>query len=103
VAKDVQSVIDRTVPPHGRIVTSDSPRRAGQLLRASWVVEVDMQWDGYADWVATQLREFRLASREIDALRFSRPLADDVYYVTLKLRPHEGALLVEASFEAHPF
>jgi hypothetical protein len=91
------------VPRPGRIIPGDSLRREGQALRATWTVEVDMQWSAYADWVASQLREFRLANREADALRFSRPLEGDVYYVTLERRPSDGALLVEARFEARPF
>ena len=69
------------------------------MLRASRVVEVDMQWDGYVDWIVSQLREFRPASRGIGAPGF----ADCSPATSPKLRPHEVLLLVEGSFEAHPF
>jgi hypothetical protein len=85
------------------MIPGDSLRREGQALRATWTVEVDMEWNAYADWVASQLQEFRLANREPDALRFSRPLEGDVYYVSLERRPRDAALLVEARFDARPF
>jgi hypothetical protein len=102
VAKEAQSVIDRTVPRRGHMIPGDSLRRHGQALRATWRVEVEIPWDAYADWVSGQLPEYRLAAREADTLLFSRVLEGDVYYVALKRVPNEG-VLVEARFEAHPF
>jgi hypothetical protein len=96
-------VIDRTVPNQGRVIPGDSPRRVGQTLRASWSIEIEMPWEAYAGWVVKQLPEFRLRASEPGTLRFSRPLAGDVYYVTLSLMAGSGALQVEATFRAEPF
>jgi hypothetical protein len=103
VPRDAQSVIDRTVPNQGRVIPGDSPRRAGQTLRASWSIEIDLSWEAYAGWVVKQLPEFRLQASEPGTLRFSRPLAGDVYYVTLRRMAGPGALRVEATFQADPF
>lgn len=99
----IQSVRERTVPAKGRLLSGYPPSRRGQVLRASWEIETEMEWDAYAAWVKGQSPDFKAASSEPGALRFSRPLEGDVYSVTLKPQPLGGSLLIEATFEASPF
>jgi hypothetical protein len=103
IGRDVQSIKDRSVPPGGRLIPSYGPGRGGQVFRASWEIEADIAWSAYAAWLVAQLPEFRVRADDGEALSLSRPLEGDVYILTLRRKPAEKGLLVEATFESRPF
>jgi hypothetical protein len=103
IGRDIQSVKDLSVPPGGRLMPLDGPRREGQRVRATWEVETDMAWDAYAAWVTAQLPEFQVRANDAEGLRLSRPLEGDVYTLTVRRKAANERPLIDVTFEAQPF
>lgn len=103
IQQEAQSVRDRTVPEGARMTSVDPLRRDDQRARESWTIEIDMTWDRYAEWVTSQLAEYRPRRPEATTLVLTRQTGGDVFAVTLTVRSGSSPLTVEASFEATAF
>jgi hypothetical protein len=103
IAADIDSALERTVPPRGRVTLSYPLSRARGAASATWQVETELDWHAYAAWVELRLAEYRVAERGPDRLRFTRQLEGDSYTLTLAGKPDSKSLRVDASFEARPF
>ena len=78
----VTGLIDRTKPDGDRVTEYLGVKRTTVGIDASWVVETDMTWDRYAEWVTRRLSPgFETVGSGATSLTLRKSFEADTYII----------------------
>ena len=99
----VTGLIDRTKPDGGRVTEYFGLNRTSAGIDASWLVETDMTWDHYAQWIRGRLSPgFESVGGGPNSLTFRKALDADSYTIVFESMPGQNPMRVRVTVQGRP-
>ena len=99
----ITGLVDRTKPDGARVTEYFGARRSSAGVEASWLVETDMPWDRYVQWVTNRLSPgFETAESVPEALTFRKSFDADVYTIRFERIAERSRAGVQVTVQGRP-